>query len=265
MFHDLLGVLCFVEPVIPALHARGRGVGDVLPTVCPVHLIPLALHQREELLLGGRIPHTLVDGVHQPELPALTLGGRAVLPTAHPLPLDLPFRRRQDRQTVGGAGLIVDGPVGLQASGALVEFFPVQETDAVDDQMAMQVVGVDVGSYQYLEVGELPLGQFQSDGVGLLGRQVIRLCKGLDEVVVLPPVRFSKPFFGELHLGEDRLGGAVPAGHQPLSLPQRLFLLADIASDTAERTPASAPVLDGGEGSHLVDTSSISFASSLIG
>ena len=72
------------------------------------------------------------------------------------------------------------------------------------------------------KLGELPLGQFQSDGVGLLGRQVIRLCKGLDEVVVLPPVRFSKPFFGELHLGEDRLGGAVPAGHQPLSLPQRL-------------------------------------------
>ena len=46
----------------------------------------------------------------------------------------------------------------------------------------MQVVGVDVGSYQYLEVGELPLGQFQSDGVGLLGRQVIRLREGLDEV-----------------------------------------------------------------------------------
>ena len=165
---------------------------------------------------------------------------------------------------MGGADFIVDGPVGLQASGALVEFFPVQETDAVDDQMAMQVVGVDVGGYQYLEVGELPLGQFQSDGVGLLGRQVIRLCKGLDEVVVLPPVRFPIPLLGELHFRESRLGGAVPAGHQPLSLPQRLFLLADIASDTAERTPASAPVLNGGEGSHLVDTSSISFASSLI-
>ena len=61
------------------------------------------------------------------------------------------------------------------------------------------------------------------------------------------------------------LEAGVHFGHQPLSLPQRLFLLADIASDTAERTPASAPVLDGGEGSHLVDTSSISFASSLIG
>ena len=165
---------------------------------------------------------------------------------------------------MGSADLIVDGPMSLQISGALVELFSVPEADAVHDEMTVQMVCVDVSSDQHLEIGELPLGQFQSDGVGLLGRQVIRLCEGLDEVVVLPPVRFSKPFFGELHLGEDRLGGAVPAGHQPLSLPQRLFLLADIASDTAERTPASAPVLNGGEGSHLVDTSSISFASSLI-
>ena len=165
---------------------------------------------------------------------------------------------------MGSADLIVDGPMSLQISGALVELFSVPEADAVHDEVTVQMVCVDVSSDQHLEIGELPLGQFQSDGVGLLGRQVIRLCEGLDEVVVLPPVRFSKPFFGELHLGEDRLGGAVPAGHQPLSLPQRLFLLADIASDTAERTPASAPVLNGGEGSHLVDTSSISFASSLI-
>ena len=122
-----------MEPVVPALHARGRGVGDVLPAVRPAHLVPLALHQREELLLGGRIPHTLVDGVHQPELPALTLGGRAVLPTAHPLPLDLPFRRRQDLQTVGGTDLIAGQPVGLEVGGALMEFPAALEADAVDD------------------------------------------------------------------------------------------------------------------------------------
>ena len=240
-----------MEPVVPALHAARCGVGDVLPAIRPAHLIPLALHQGAKLLFGGGVPHTLVDGVHQPELPALTLGGGAIFPTAHPLLLDLLFRRRQDRQTVGSADLIVDGPMSLQISGALVELFSVPEADAVHDEVTVQMVCVDVSSDQHLEIGELPLGQFQSDGVGLLGRQVIRLCEGLDEVVVLPPVRFSKPFFGELHLGEDRLGGAVPAGHQPLSLPQRLFLLADIASDTAERTPASAPVLDWGECSYL--------------
>ena len=165
---------------------------------------------------------------------------------------------------MGSTYFIIGHPVGLQVSGTLVEFAAILKAHTVHHQVAVQMVGVNMGSHQHLEVWELTLNQCQRNGVGLLGCQVIRFRKGLDEVVVLPPVRFSKPFFGELHLGEDRLGGAVPAGHQPLSLPQRLFLLADIASDTAERTPASAPVLNGGEGSHLVDTSSISFASSLI-
>ena len=30
--------------------------------------------------------------------------------------------------------------------------------------------------------GNSRLGQLQADGVGLLGRQVVRLCEGLDEV-----------------------------------------------------------------------------------
>ena len=59
-----------MEPVVPALHPRGRGVGDVLPAVRPAHLIPLALHQRDEFLPGGSVPHALVDGIHQPELAA---------------------------------------------------------------------------------------------------------------------------------------------------------------------------------------------------
>ena len=152
---------------------------------------------------------------------------------------------------MGGADLIVDGPVGLQVSGALVELFPALETDAVDDQMAVQVVGVYVGSHQHLETGEFPLGQLQSNGMGLLGRQVVRFRKGLDEVVVLPPVRFPVPLLGELHLGEDRLGGAVPTGHQPLPFPKRFFVLLGVPQHSAQRAPASAPVLDCGECSYL--------------
>ena len=113
------------------------------------------------------------------------------------------------------------------------------------------MVGVDVGCHQHLEVRELPLGQLQADGVGFLGRQVVLLAEGLDEVVVLPPVCFPKPLLGELHFREGRLGGAVPAAHQPLSFPQRLFLLLGVPQHSSERTPAAAPVLDGGEGSHL--------------
>ena len=96
MFHDLLGVLFIVEPVIPALHSRGRGVGDVLPAVRPAHLIPFALHQRDEFLLAGSVPRALIDGVHQPEFSALTFHSRAVLSGTHPLLLDLLLRRRKN-------------------------------------------------------------------------------------------------------------------------------------------------------------------------
>ena len=165
---------------------------------------------------------------------------------------------------MGGTDLIAGQPMGLEVGGALVEFLAVLERDAVDDQVAVQMVGVDVGGHQHFEVGKLPLDQLQSNGVGLLGRQVICFREGLDEVVVLLPVGFSKPLLGEPHLGEDGLSSAVPAGHQPLSFPQRFFLLLGVPQHSAQRAPASTPVLDGGEGCHLVDTSSISFASSLI-
>ena len=164
-----------MEPVVPALPALRRGVGDVFPPLRPPHLVPLALHQGDEVLAGFDVPHTLVDGIHQPELPALALGGRAVFPAAHAFLLDLLFRRRQDLQTVGGTDLVTGHSVGLEIGGALVEFPAVPEADAVDDQVAVQVVGVDVGGHQHFEVGKLPLGQLQADGVGLLGRQVIRL------------------------------------------------------------------------------------------
>ena len=109
------------------------------------------------------------------------------------------------------AYLIVGQPVCLEVGGALVEFFSVPEADAVDDQVTVQMVCVDVSSDQHLEIGELPLGQFQSDGVGLLGRQVIRLCEGLDEVVVLPAICFNEPLLGELYLLPRRRGSTVPA------------------------------------------------------
>ena len=113
MFHDLLSVLCFVEPIIPALHTRGRGVGDAPAAALPAHLIPLTLHQGDKFLTGGGVPHALVNGVHETELPALTLRGGAVLPGAYPLLLDLLLRRRKDLQTVSNADFIVGDPVGL--------------------------------------------------------------------------------------------------------------------------------------------------------
>ena len=112
-----------MEPVIPAFHPFRGGVGDALSAVCPAHLVALALHERNKFVFGGGVPHALVDGIHQPELPALTLGSGAVLPCAHPLLLHLLFRRRQDVQAVSGADLVTGLPVGLEVCGTLVEFF----------------------------------------------------------------------------------------------------------------------------------------------
>ena len=130
-FHDLFRVFQFVEPVVPALHALGCGVGNGLPSGRPSNLIPLALHQGDEVFPGRCEPHTLVDGIHEPEFPALALGGRAILPGVHPLLLDLLLRRWKDRQMVGGADLIVGQPVGLQVGGTLVELLTVLEAHTV--------------------------------------------------------------------------------------------------------------------------------------
>ena len=240
-----------MEPVVPALHALGRGVGDILPAVCPPHLIPLTLHQRNKFLFGRCVAHTLVDGIHESELPTLALGRGAVLPGVHALLLDLFLWRRQNLQTVSNADLIVGLTMGLQVGGTLMELVTVLERDAVHHQVVVQVIGVYVGGHQHLEVRELPLGQLQADGVNFLGRQVVLFAEGLDEVVVLPPIRFPVPLLGELHFREGGLGGAVPTGHQPLPFPQCLFFLLGVPQHSSERTPASAPVLDGGESSRL--------------
>ena len=150
------------------------------------------------------------------------------------------------------AYFITGQPVSLQVGGALMEFLPILEADAVDDQVAVQVVGIDVGGHQHLEVWKLPLGQLQADGVGLLGRQVVRLCEGLDEVVVLPPVRFPIPLLGELHFRGGGLGGAVPASHQPLPFPQRLFILLGVSQYAAESASAATTIFDCGESGHPV-------------
>ena len=113
------------------------------------------------------------------------------------------------------------------------------------------MAGVDVGGHQHLEIGELPLGQLQTHGVDLLWRQSVLFPEGLDEVIVLPAVRFPVPLLGEPHLRAGTLGGAVPAGHKPLSFPQRFFVLLGVPQYSTQCTLASAPVVDGGEGCYL--------------
>ena len=152
---------------------------------------------------------------------------------------------------MGGTDLVTGQPVGLEVGGALVELAAVLEADTVHHQVVVGMGCVHMGGHQHLEARELPLGQLQAHGVELLWRQSVLFPEGLDEVIVLPAVRFPVPLLGELHLGAGRLCDTVPAGHQPLSLPQRLSLLLDILQHPAQSAAAAAPVLDGGEGGYL--------------
>ena len=112
---------------------------------------------------------------------------------------------------MGNTDLVAGQPVGLQVGGTLVKLPAVLKADAVDDQVTVRMVGVDVGGHQHLEAGKFPPGQLQSNGVGLLGRQVICFREGLDEVVVLPAICFNEPLLGELYLLPRRRGSTVLA------------------------------------------------------
>ena len=121
---------------------------------------------------------------------------------------------------MGGADRIAGQPVGLEVGGALMEFPAVLEADAVHHQVTVQMVGVDVGGHQHLEVRKLPLGQLQSDGMGLLGCQAVLLAEGLDEVIVLPSVRFPVPL--RWVSPGARSGRGIPIGGAECVAPQVL-------------------------------------------
>ena len=131
--------------------------------------------------------------------------------------------------------------------------------------MVVQVVGVHVGGHQDLIVRELLLCELDPDGVDLLGRQIILGREGLDEVVELPPVRLLEAALGGSHLQVGGLGHAVVSGDHP-SVAQHCFLPLDhILHHACRRSRCLLLVPYGCEGCHLVNTSSVSFASSLKG
>ena len=76
--HDLLPEFVPVQSVIPALPALRGGVGNVLSVLDPLDLIALGFHEPDKFLPAPGVAHTVLDGVHQLELPALPLGGGAV-------------------------------------------------------------------------------------------------------------------------------------------------------------------------------------------
>jgi hypothetical protein len=89
--HNLLPEFVPVKPVIPALPTLWGGVGNVLPLLGPLDLIALGLHEPDKFLPAPGVAHTVLDGVHQSELPALPFNGGAVFSDGETVCFPLPL------------------------------------------------------------------------------------------------------------------------------------------------------------------------------
>ena len=85
MFHVLLQIFVTEQQAVTTPPAARRGVGDAAPGALPANLVPLALHQGDELLAAMGVAHTIVDEIHELQLLALAAGSRVILADSHGL------------------------------------------------------------------------------------------------------------------------------------------------------------------------------------
>ena len=153
MLHGLLAILFLVQFVVAASHAVRCGVGDVLAGALPPHLIALGRHQGNEGVLVGGVFHALVDGVHEPQLPALALQRRVVFRAAHAA--GLLCWCVKDRQ----AHLLTDHVIAphqfLDLFLRHVQLFAGFKVDGVDDAVGVDVLAVYMGADQHLTAVEV--------------------------------------------------------------------------------------------------------------
>ena len=239
-----------MEAAVPALASIGTGEGDVLPGVRPGNLVTLHLHVGDKVLAGDGILQRLVDGLNQIQLPAVAAQTRLVLAGLHAPLFGTQLALVQHPKTVGQTNLIVHLAVRQKVAGALMELVSILVADAVHHHVVVQMTCVNMGGDHHLEAWELPLGELQTDGIDLLGRDVVLRGEGLDEVVELCAVCFVKALFGHLHLNEGGLGNAVAASDQPRVAPAGFLLLLHVVDHAAHRTGGLLFALDRGEGRH---------------
>ena len=134
--------------VIAAFHAVRGGIGDVLAATFPADGVALGCHQGNEGVPVGGVFHALVDGVHEPQFPALAFQRRVVFRTAHAAGL-LRWCVK-DRQ----AHLLTDRIVAphqlLDLFLRHVQLFAGVEIDGVDDAVGVDVLPVYMGAVQHL-------------------------------------------------------------------------------------------------------------------
>ena len=222
-----------MQLVVPALHAGGRRVGDVLPLRRPPDRISPSPELFLELLPRPGPAHALVDVVHQPELPTLPLGCRPVLPRGHPL--GLRFLRLDHRISVGETELVAQLPELPKPGGGLMELASVLPTDGVDHEVGMGIVRIAVGADQNLMSRPGPLRKLQGQGVGIGRGNGSARVEGLGELVEKNAAGLAVDLFRQHELVVGRRSAAVdsadqiPAAHRIMDL----FLLLAVGHDAA--------------------------------
>ena len=212
--------------LLPGLLPGCVGEGDVLPGISPLHVVSPVGHLLAEILPArclcpdvqdcqGNILDIGLDfavlcglqelvgflGVGGCFLPVLAMEGLPLL---------------ADRQLLLPTELVGDLLHGRQLRLSHSEFVAVQHIHGVHDDVVMDVILVDVGHNQHLEVLELGafLGPGHTDGVGLLRCDFLVLMPVLGEVLVRPASGLAVQLLHGLHFVLAHLRIAMDAGDQ---------------------------------------------------
>ena len=246
----LLPIFFLVQATVPALHSIGTGEGDVLPILRPLDFIAPALHLPNKFFLVPADLHCLGHIVHQPELPALTLGRNPVLPAAHPLAAF--FIGRQDGQAMRPAQFIADGTELLQSVGILPQLSAIHEADGVNHKMGVDVFGIAVGGHLHLMSGPGFHGELSGNVVRLLVGDVLPGREGLDILIEVDAVQFAVGILGGKELRDGVQTVTADAADIPLpgKLIYRLAFLQAVPHDADHGAGMLPGFPDVGHGCH---------------
>ena len=239
-----------MQPVSTAFQIVRAGVSDALAVVLPANTVALGVHIFNELFAGTAAVHGVINGVHQLEFPAFALCRRAVFPAGHTLLRRL-FVGFQHRQTVPHTDFIAGLTQPLERFPVLPELEPAVKPERVDDQMIVQMPGVDVGRHEDFMPRPL-LRQLQTDGMRLRRRELFLRRKGLDVLIKKAPGGLPERFFGQHKFFVGRARRAIYAGQQAdAAVEQRLVLAAAIVDHPLHRVGGLLDIFYESHGSHV--------------
>ena len=198
-----------MQTVSSALFSVGTDERDLRPRIGPDHFVALALHKRDKVLLAPALFHGLPNVVHQLELPALALLCCAPFPRGE-LGATA-FVGSQYAHAVGHAHLVAHHAQLLQCVGRLPQLQPSLETDRVEYEMRMDVVGITVGGHQDFRPRPRAGGKLQSNFMGLARRDIFFWRERLYILIEIRAVHFSERRLGRLELHNGIHTAAVDA------------------------------------------------------